>query len=229
MRFGRAPPSCIPRSRPTSPCHQPGCSVVARGSMKSLARGSAGRGRCGPGWPAGTCDSRNSAGTSPSQCSTTVFNHSVQHPDFGGRLDAVRPFAFPRRGASHVRFLEDTMSVVDGHLHDRLGVAGASKSNSPSPVVDGALQMTSQRLWMHLRPLRLRMPRLASVALTESHVLSGRSSVPRSRIEAQPRRRTAALRTDNQIARANTANANGTCTPMRPSTFASVIRWPSAV
>ena len=128
-----------------------------------------------------------------------------------------------------MRFLEDTMSVVDGHLHDRLGVAGASKSNSPSPVVDGALQMTSQRLWMHLRPLRLRMPRLASVALTESHVLSGRSSVPRSRIEAQPRRRTAALRTDNQIARANTANANGTCTPMRPSTFASVIRWPSAV
>ncbi len=45
----------------------------------------------------------------------------INTPTSDGRLDAVRRFAFASRGASRERIMEDTMSVVDGHLHDRLG------------------------------------------------------------------------------------------------------------
>ena len=98
----------------------------------------------------------------------------VNTPAADGRLDAVRRFEFPGRE----RVMEDTMSVVGGRLHDRLGRRRGLEVELALDVVDGALHMTSGRLWLHLGPLRLRMPRLAIVTLTESHVPPARSSVP---------------------------------------------------
>ena len=98
----------------------------------------------------------------------------VNTPTTAGGLDAVRRFEFPGRE----RVMEDTMSVVDGRLHDRLGRRRGLEVELALAVVDGALHMESGRLWLHLGPFRLRMPRLATVTLTESHVPAGRSSVP---------------------------------------------------
>lgn len=90
----------------------------------------------------------------------------VNRPTPDGRLHAVRTFDFPGR----TRTMLDTMSVVDGVLHDRLGRRRGLEVALALEVTDGELRMTSGALWVHLGPLRLRMPRLATVTLTESHV-----------------------------------------------------------
>jgi len=97
----------------------------------------------------------------------------VNTPTADGRLDARRVFEFSKR----TRAMEDTMSVVDGRLHDRLGRRRGLEVELALDVVDGSLRMVSGRLWLHLGPLRLRMPRLATVALIESHVPPARSRV----------------------------------------------------
>lgn len=104
--------------------------------------------------------------------------HVVNTPTADGRLDAARHFEFPGR----TRVMEDTMSVVmstaGARLHDRLGRRRGLEVELALEVVDRALHMTSGRLWLHLGPFRLRMPRLATVTLTESHVPPARSRVP---------------------------------------------------
>ena len=74
----------------------------------------------------------------------TIVN--TTHAD--GTLSARREFAFPRV----TRVMEDTMSVVDGALHDRLGRRGGLEVEFALEVVDGGLRMRSRRQWLHLGP-----------------------------------------------------------------------------
>lgn len=82
----------------------------------------------------------------------------------GDHLTARRTFAFPRR----TRVMVDAMSVVDGALHDRLGRRGGLEVEFAVDVVDGGLRMRSGRQWLHLGPLRVRMPGLVGVTLSET-------------------------------------------------------------
>ena len=83
-----------------------------------------------------------------------------------GTLSARRSFAFPRR----TRVMEDSMSVVDGALHDRLGRRGGLEVEFELEVADGGLRMRSRRQWLHLGPMRFRMPGLVRVTLAETAV-----------------------------------------------------------
>jgi hypothetical protein len=90
----------------------------------------------------------------------TIIN--VTHDD--GTLSARREFAFSRR----TRTMIDTMSVVDGALHDRLGRRGGLEVEFALDIVDGGLRMRSRRQWLHLGPVRFRMPGLVRVTLAET-------------------------------------------------------------
>ena len=87
-------------------------------------------------------------------------------PGPGNGLSARREFHFPARE----RVMQDTMHVVDGHLHDFLGRRGGLEVRLRVSVVGGALRMVSDRAWLHLRGLRLPLPALLSarVVLFES-------------------------------------------------------------
>lgn len=88
----------------------------------------------------------------------------VNTPDADGSLGARRTFAFPGR----TRVMVDRMSVVDGTLHDRLGRRGGLEVELLLDIVEGSLRMRSRRQWLHLGPLRVRMPGAVRVDLTES-------------------------------------------------------------
>jgi hypothetical protein len=81
-----------------------------------------------------------------------------------GDRTARRTFDFPRR----TRVMTDAMTVVDGRLHDRLGRRGGLEVELLLEATRGELQMRSGRQWLHLGPLRLRMPGLVRVELTEA-------------------------------------------------------------
>jgi hypothetical protein len=85
-------------------------------------------------------------------------------PTVDGALDAVRTFHFPRRD----RPLEDTMRVVDGHLHDFLGARRGFEVRMALTITDGLLEMRSDRQWLHLWGARIRLPRFATVTVSES-------------------------------------------------------------
>jgi hypothetical protein len=61
----------------------------------------------------------------------------------------------------------DAMSVVDGALHDRLGRRGGLEVELILDVVAGALHMRSRRQWLRLARLRLPLPPIVRVTLTE--------------------------------------------------------------
>ena len=86
-----------------------------------------------------------------------------------GTLRAVRTFAFPGR----IRYMVDEMRIVDGHLHDFLGRRGGLEVRLGAAVVDGALKLRSERLWVHLGAVRLPVPHVARFTLTESSVDAG--------------------------------------------------------
>jgi hypothetical protein len=90
----------------------------------------------------------------------TVVN--TAHAD--GSLSARREFGFPRV----TRVMEDTMSVVGGALHDRLGRRGGLEVEFALDVIDGGLRMRSRRQWLHLGAARFRMPGLVRVTLAET-------------------------------------------------------------
>jgi hypothetical protein len=106
----------------------------------------------------------------------TIVN--TTHDD--GTLSARREFAFPRR----TRTMVDTMSVVDGALHDRLGRRGGLEVEFALEVVDGGLRMRSQRQWLHLGPVRFRMPGLVRVTLAET-AERGRRGVETQRVDVR--------------------------------------------
>jgi hypothetical protein len=93
-------------------------------------------------------------------------------PTPDGGLDAVRMFHFPRRD----RPLEDTMRVVDGRLHDFLGTRRRFEVRLALTIVDGLLEMRSDRQWLHLLGARMRLPSFATVTVSESW-LDGRQHV----------------------------------------------------
>jgi hypothetical protein len=103
-----------------------------------------------------------------------LATRQVLFPEFGrgipftvenrGDRTARRTFAFPGR----TRVMVDAMSVVGGVLHDRLGRHGGLEVELALSVVDGGLHMRSGRQWLHLGPLRVRMPGLVRVTLAET-------------------------------------------------------------
>ncbi|MEZ5189478.1 MAG: DUF4166 domain-containing protein [Schumannella sp.] len=94
---------------------------------------------------------------------------TVENRPTGDRLRARRTFAFPRAE----RIMTDEMAVVDGVLHDRLGRRGGLEVELALDVTDGALRMRSGRQWLHLGPLRMRLPAIVTVELSESAEATG--------------------------------------------------------
>ncbi|WP_307784360.1 DUF4166 domain-containing protein [Salinibacterium sp. SWN139] len=88
----------------------------------------------------------------------------INTPTGGGRLGAVRTFHFAARD----RTLRDEMRVLDGHLHDFLGRRGGFEVRMALSVTDGRMRLRSDRQWLHLAGLRLRIPALATVTVDES-------------------------------------------------------------
>jgi Domain of unknown function (DUF4166) len=88
----------------------------------------------------------------------------VNTPAADGSLSAVRTFRFAHRD----RPLEDTMRVVDGHLHDFMGRGGGFEVRMNVTIANGLLRMRSDRQWLHLLGARIRIPQLATVTVDES-------------------------------------------------------------
>ena len=84
-------------------------------------------------------------------------------PGVDGTLSAVRTFDFPGR----TRIMEDTMSVVDGGLVDRLGKRRGLEVGIRLAVVDGGMRMTSTRLALRVAGRRVPLPRVATIHLDE--------------------------------------------------------------
>lgn len=103
-----------------------------------------------------------------------LASREVLFPEYGrgipftvenrGDRTARRTFSFPGRE----RLMIDAMSVVDGALHDRLGRRGGLEVELALDAVDGGLRMRSRRQWLHLGPLRFRIPGLVRVELAET-------------------------------------------------------------
>lgn len=87
-------------------------------------------------------------------------------PTPDGGLDAVRTFHFKGRD----RPLEDTMRVVNGQLHDFLGKRRGFEVRMQLSITNGLLHMRSDRQWLHLGRIRIRLLPLASVTVNESWV-----------------------------------------------------------
>jgi hypothetical protein len=88
----------------------------------------------------------------------------VNTPGADGSLGALRTFHLPERD----RVLEDTMRIVDGRLHDFLGRHRGLEVRMALNITDGLLEMRSDRQWLHLGPLRMRLPLFATVTVSES-------------------------------------------------------------
>lgn len=99
----------------------------------------------------------------PSYARNVPFN-VVNTPTADGGLGAVRTFHFVGRD----RVLQDEMRVVDGHLHDFLGRRGGFEVRLELTVTDGRMRLRSDRQWLHLAGVRLRIPALATVTVDES-------------------------------------------------------------
>ena len=102
------------------------------------------------------------------------FGHNVPFavvntPTPEGTLRAERTFSFP----NVTRTMVDELRIVDGHLHDFLGRRGGLEVRLSATAVDGSLRLSSERLWVHLGPIRLPVPHLARFTLTESSVDAG--------------------------------------------------------
>jgi hypothetical protein len=99
----------------------------------------------------------------------------INTPSSDGRLSAVRTFDFPRR----TRVMEDTMTVINGQLHDRLGKRRGLEVALHLVVESGGLRMTSTRLALHVGRVRIPLPRVATMTLDErtDPTISGRQRV----------------------------------------------------
>jgi hypothetical protein len=88
----------------------------------------------------------------------------VNTPTESGELDALRTFHLPGRD----RPLEDSMRVVDGRLHDFMGNRRGFEVRMALSITNGSLAMRSDRQWIRVLGVRLRIPQLATVTVTES-------------------------------------------------------------
>ena len=67
----------------------------------------------------------------------------------------------------------DELRIVDGELHDFLGVRGGLEARLSLSVDEGMLRLTSTRLWLHLGSLRVPLPPLARIHLLERSTEAG--------------------------------------------------------
>lgn len=88
----------------------------------------------------------------------------VNTPTPGGGLRGVRTFHLP----SGDRVLTDTLRVVDARLHDFMGRRHGFEVRLDVAVRDGGMRMQSSRQWLHLGRLRIRIPQLATVYVSET-------------------------------------------------------------
>ena len=88
----------------------------------------------------------------------------VNSPTADGGLHAVRTFHLPEGD----RVLVDTMRVIHGRLHDFMGKREGFEVELSVTTKDGTLQMRSDRQWLNLARVRIRIPQLATVTVTES-------------------------------------------------------------
>ncbi|PJJ73127.1 uncharacterized protein DUF4166 [Diaminobutyricimonas aerilata] len=86
-----------------------------------------------------------------------------------GTLSAVRTFRFPGRD----RVMEDSMRIEGGRLHDRLGRRRGLEVEFTATVDHGGLVLESAREWLHGGPLRIRIPALVRVRLSERWTEAG--------------------------------------------------------
>lgn len=96
---------------------------------------------------------------------------NIPHPD--GTLRAVRTFDFAHRK----RTMRDMMRVVDGRLVDRIGARGEIEVELAVRVADGQLRMESARLALRLFGLRVPLPPVVRVLLTEQALPNGAQRV----------------------------------------------------
>ena len=62
------------------------------------------------------------------------------------------------------------MRVIDGRLHDFMGKRRGFEVRMALTIVGGFLHMRSDRQWVRLFGLRLRIPQLATVTVSETWV-----------------------------------------------------------
>jgi hypothetical protein len=84
-------------------------------------------------------------------------------PGPDGSLSAWRTFEFPHR----TRISEDTMTVLDGRFHDRLGKRRGLDVGIRIGVVSGGLHMTSTSLALRVGRMRIPLPPAATMHLDE--------------------------------------------------------------
>lgn len=84
-------------------------------------------------------------------------------PGTDGSLSAVRTFRFSHR----TRVMEDTMTVLNGEIHDRLGKRRGLDVTIQLSVAAGGLRMTSTGLAIHLGRIRIPLPPAATMTLDE--------------------------------------------------------------
>lgn len=103
---------------------------------------------------------------------TDVPFRIVNTPTADGGLHTVRTFRFPAGD----RVLEDTLRVVDGHLHDFLGRRNGLEVHMLLTVDEAGLRMRSGPQWVRAGRLRVRVPRLARVTVLDT-VADGRRHI----------------------------------------------------
>jgi len=84
-------------------------------------------------------------------------------PGSDGSLRASRTFEFRHR----TRVMEDSMTVRGGRLVDRLGKRGGLEVTIRLAVVAGGLRMTSTRLALRARRVRIPLPPIVTMRLDE--------------------------------------------------------------
>lgn len=87
----------------------------------------------------------------------------VNTPTTEGGRRARRVFDFP----TATREMRDEMNEVNGRLYDRLGARGRLEVALDATVASGSLQLTSRGLAMRLPRLRIPLPRVVTVTVTE--------------------------------------------------------------
>jgi hypothetical protein len=88
----------------------------------------------------------------------------VNTPTESGELNAVRTFHLAGRD----RPLEDTMRVIDGKLHDFMGTRRGFEVELALEISRGLLTMQSKRQWIRIFGVRVRIPQVATVTVSES-------------------------------------------------------------
>jgi hypothetical protein len=97
----------------------------------------------------------------------------VENRPTAGGVAAIRRFRF----RSGDREMHDEIRVADGHLVDRLGRRGRLEARMRASVVDGRLELRSDRVAIRIGGLRLPIPLAPRFRLVERRLDDGRQRV----------------------------------------------------